>query len=156
MLLLCAAAILCAGCGSGEILREKDISCNVLTMTVPGHYQDLLDQGYYSGFDFAFGYGEIAVLGDQVPLSELDGWTPTLVEFARNYTYVNGISSLVKEQDGLITVYYESQEDILWGNLVSFYEYGNGFWILWYFCPADTFGDMELQFLQTLRTVSVN
>ena len=155
LLLLLCAVLLLSGCSVDGAGKEKTLSCQGLTMTIPSHYRDLMEQGYYSDYTFVYSYGEVTLFADKVPLDTLEGWEPTLTEFARNFTYANGINALVKEEYGLLTVYYETQGDMTWGCLAAFYSYDGGFWVLQYSCPAETYSELKQEFLQSLATVEL-
>ena len=157
--LLCLLLVVCLCVGCDNTVTTRTVTCDSLSMSIPKHFQDWVLLGYYSDVNFAYGYMERLVVGEKIPFSEFDGWVPSAKEYAKEFAYGNNLSTPVEERDGLITIYYEvldTETNILWGWLASFYTSSDSVWIVQCSCPADVFSEKELDFRNYLHSVTFN
>jgi hypothetical protein len=154
VLLLLSFILSFGGCQNEP--SDRIVTHGDLTITIPPHYQDISHYSSFKDSDFSYGFGELTIVGDHIPLAELDGWTPSLMEFAQNFVLANHLPNPPKKLDGMVTVYYEVEGDITWCWLAAFFQCSDGYWSIQSSCPAETYMELEQTLLNILSTVQTS
>ncbi len=151
---LVLAAALLTGCTGGE----KTFTCGELTITLPAETQDLSKLEYAADYDFLYSFSEGAVLGFKQAKAPLETKFPgiTAGRYAQLFMEAIELPGTVTEQDGLVTFSYTASakgKDVTY--LCGVFMSENSFWIIQFYCAAESYRENEARFLQYLRSVKV-
>lgn len=144
--------------GCTGLLEDKTITCNELSVTLPGIYVDLSEQDYAADFDFLYGFNDEAVLGFKQDRASLEASMPgiTAKDYAELFVDAAELNSTVTEQEGLITFTYTAIADnVEFTYLCGAFMSDTNFWIVQFYCPTEDYTDKEADFLGYLKTVQV-
>ena len=159
-LVLIIVMSLFSGCNVAEKLTgNKEISCEGLTMEVPKLYLDMTETLKRDSIVFVYGNNDSAVLGLRESKKDIDTYfddVETATDYAEVFVSSNGMSTTVKQKDGLPTFTYTATSD---GKEFTYYcaAYASDdyFWIVQTYCYSENFSDNEADFLEMLKSVEV-
>lgn len=155
LLALVLALLLLVGC----TLPDKTVSCEDLTISLPGHFVDLSDQDVAQSMTFLYGFGTVAVMGLREARSELEANYPniTLEQYAKSIIAVSRLDCVLTQRDGLYTFTYTAAADSLsFTYLSAVYEGTDAFWVVQAYCLTEEFPKNEASLWQYLLSVKVS
>ncbi len=151
--MLLAVTVL-TGCTSRP--KDKRVTCNDLSITLPGHYTNLSDQEFAADFDFIYGSRNEAVLGFKQDRSSLANPDISAKDYAEMFIDAAELNSTVTEQDGLYVFTYTAiANDVEFTYFCGTFMSDTYFWVIQFYCPSQDYADKQADFLNYLKTVQV-
>ena len=149
-----------SGCALTQLLGDKEITFDDLTITVPGMYLNLLNVADNPDLAFLYGFEDTAVLGIQESISDVQGSFGTKVRSAKDYANlyisVNKLASTVVEKDGLVTFTYTAEVDgQSFTYLSAVFANAEHFWLVQTYCYTENFEKNEADFMECLKSIKV-
>jgi len=159
-LVLVLLASVLSGCVFSQLLGDKELTFDDLTITVPGMYLDMVSIADNPDLAFLYGFNDTAVLGIQESVSDVQGSFGTTVRSARDYAdlyiSVNKLSSTVVEKDGLVTFTYTADIDgQSFTYLSAVFANAEHFWLVQTYCYTENFEKNEADFMECLKSIKV-
>ena len=159
-LVLVLLASVLSGCVFSQLLGDKELPFDDLTITVPGMYLDMVSIADNPDLAFLYGFNDTAVLGIQESVSDVQGSFGTTVRSARDYAdlyiSVNKLSSTVVEKDGLVTFTYTADIDgQSFTYLSAVFANAEHFWLVQTYCYTENFEKNEADFMECLKSIKV-
>ena len=159
-LVLVLLASVLSGCVFSQLLGDKELTFDDLTITVPGMYLDMVSIADNPDLAFLYGFNDTAVLGIQESVSDVQSSFGTTVRSARDYAdlyiSVNKLSSTVVEKDGLVTFTYTADIDgQSFTYLSAVFANAEHFWLVQTYCYTENFEKNEVDFMECLKSIKV-
>ena len=137
------ALLMITACFSGcELTKEKAFTKDGLTITLPGHFQDLSGQDYAQGMSFLYGFGNVAVMGIREQKAGLEAYMSelTLENYGKLMISTNGLSCQLTQKDDLLTFVYEVENSgTSYTYLSAVFESDSDFWTVQSYCTTATY-----------------
>lgn len=155
LVLLLAASLLC-GCSGKE--PSQAVTCEELTISLPGSYLDLSDTVSSDAAAFVYGYESIVVMATYEEASMLEAYVPGLdaLQYAQLFVQTNQLDSDVTEQNGFPSFSYTtSGETSSFTYLCGVFQSDARFWVVQAYCPTDRFANCQEQMLEILSSVKI-
>lgn len=148
-------AALLAGCNKPEV-PDQTVTCQDLTLTLPGDYVNLSGEDYAADVEFLYGHGDEAVLGIKQSRSVFMESFPEMsaLDFAQLFVDKAGLALEITEQDGFATFLYTANAA---GTEVTYlsgvYMTEENFWVVQFYCPSEAFSGRQADFMRFLGSV---
>ena len=162
---LCLVVVLLAsvlsGCAFSQLLGDKELTFDDLTITVPGMYLDMVSIADNPDLAFLYGFNDTAVLGIQESISDVQASLGSKItsakEYANLYVEVNKLDATVTEKDGLVTFTHTADVDgQSFTYLCAAFANEEHFWMVQTYCYSENFEKNEADFLECLKSVKLN
>jgi len=149
-----------SGCALTQLLGDKELTFDDLTITVPGIYLDLASAIDNPDLAFLYGFDDTAVLGVQESVGDVqDAFglkVRTAKDYANVYISVNNLAATVVEKDGLVTFTHTADVDgQSFTYLCAAYANAEHFWMVQAYCYTENFEKNEADFMECLKSVKV-
>lgn len=162
-LILALVMTLFAGCNVaeklGEISKDKELTFDDLSLTVPGLYLDLTETVGNDALSFVYGIGDTAVLGLKEARTEVTAVMPevdTAKEYAELFLDANGVETEITEKDGIVTFTYSaSASGQNFTYLCGAFANDENFWVVQAYSYTENFKENEADFWNILKSVKV-
>ena len=159
-LVLVLLASVLSGCVFSQLLGDKELTFDDLTITVPGMYLDMVSIAGNPDLAFLYGFNDTAVLGIQESISDVQGSFGTTLRSAKDYAdlyiRVNKLSTSVVEKDGLVTFTYTAEADgQSFTYLSAVFANAEHFWLVQTYCYTENFEKNEADFMECLKSIKV-
>ena len=159
-LLLVLALSLLVGCNNtlDKIVPPQSVTCEDITLTLPGYFIDFGDEDWAEGFPFVYGFNETAVLGVKDSVDTMDAAFPNLDAkgYAEMFIEFNELDSTIQEVDGVVTFSYTAESDGMnFTYLCGAYKGETNFWVVQCYCETKNLADYQTDFMDILKSVKV-
>jgi hypothetical protein len=149
-----------SGCALTQLLGDKEITFDDLTITVPGMYLNLLNVANNPDLAFLYGFEDTAVLGIQESVGDVQDAFGLRIRSAKDYANVyisvNNLAATVVEKDGLVTFTYTAEVDgQSFTYLSAVFANAENFWLVQTYCYTENFEKNEADFMECLKSVKV-
>lgn len=156
LLVLLLTVSLLWGCSGKD--AQQTVTCQELTLTLPGSYLDLSESVSSDAAAFVYGHESIVVMATYEDAAMLEAYLPGLdaLQYAQLFVQTNQLDSQVTEQDGIPTFTYTvAGEDTSLTYLCGVFQSDARFWVVQVYCPAPLFTKCQEQMQQILSSVKI-
>lgn len=137
---------------------QQTVSCQELTISLPGSFLDLQDTVSSDALAFVYGYESIVVMATYEDATTLDAYLPDLdaQQYAQLFVQSNQLPGEVTVTDGIPTFTYTvNSDDAALTYLCGVFQSDVRFWLVQVYCPADRFADSRQQMWEILSSVTL-
>lgn len=155
VVLVCIIGILC-GCDS--VLPDQTVTCEELTITLPGHYIDLSGEDYAAGLALLYGFNDTAITAIKEDKASLQALIPDMdaQQYAELFVASNSLLDTVEVVDGIPTFQYcLDAGDTSVTYLCGVFESDSNFWVIQAYCPTTGFAESQEALWGYITTVTI-
>lgn len=141
---LCLLVAVCLLAGCDTYPQGTTITCQDLTVTLPGDFIDLSKDGIAKDADFLYGRKTLIVMGLSEKKSDLKQMT--LEEYTAYVIKGNELTCTPERSGaGYVFTYEAPAGEDTYTYVIATFEGNTNFWILQFYCPSTDYGENKAE-----------
>ena len=148
-----------AGCSITDIIGTKTVTCDDLTVQVPGLYMDLMGGVNNDAVEFLYGNNTGAVMGIKESISEVVGASfpeVTAKDYLRMFMNANEVLGTITETDGIVNFTYTATVDgESFTYICAAFKGNENFWAVQAYCKTPDFEKNQATLWEIIKSVKI-
>ena len=151
-----------SGCSFRELLSDKELTFDDLTITVPGTYVNMKLLTNNPDLAFVYGIGDTAVLGIQETIVDVQNavgyHVETAADYAMEYIIQNRLmDARTQTTDGIVNFTYTAEvEGQSFTYLSAAFVNDEHFWLVQTYCYTENFEANKADFWECIQSVTLS
>lgn len=149
-----------AGCSLNSLIGTKTVTCDDLTVQVPGLYMDLMSGVSNDAVEFLYGNNTGAVMGVQESVAEVVGASfpeVTAKDYLRMFMNANEVLGTITEDGDIVYFTYTATVDgESFTYICAAFKGSENFWAVQAYCKTPDFEKNQATLWEIIKSVKVS